>query len=424
MTTPDLVENFFRHEYGKLVAVLSRRIGVQYSEDVEDAVQAALLSALESWPVNGRPDNPHAWLYRVANNKLLDSLRKSTGRRRILEENTINFIAENGPSNQSLPEDEIQDDLLRMLFLCCDAAIPIESQLVFALKTLCGFEVREIAPRLFTSEANVYKRLSRARARLRENPFPRENLSSEIYKARTPSVLKVLYLLFTEGYLSSNPDLSIRRELCEEAIRLAELLANHVIGQAPETSALLALMHLHLARLHSRQNEAGGLLLLEEQDRSLWEKNRIQIGLQYLSKSAQGETFSRYHAEAGIAAEHCLAASFSETRWNRIANCYELLERVSTSPLHTLNRAIAIAEWKSPSLGLELLENLEVPPWLSSSYQWTATLADLHRRCGNRRDADIYRNKAIKAAPTPAIRILLQRRLNRQSESIQNTANE
>ncbi len=379
---------------------------------------------MEKWSLNGRPINPTAWLYRVANNRLLDTLRKRTGRRRILEENTIDFIAEKDSSSHSFPDDEIQDDLLRMLFLCCDAAIPIESQLVLALKTLCGFEVREIAPRLFTSEANVYKRLARARTRLRELPFAKDDLSDAQYRARTPSVLKVLYLLFTEGHLSSNPDLSIRRELCEEAIRLTELLAGHALGQVPETYALISLMHLHVARLHSRQTEAGGLLLLEEQDRSLWETDRIQIGLKYLSKSAQGDSFSRYHAEAGIAAEHCLASSFSETRWDRIVNCYELLESVSTSPLHTLNRAIAIAEWKSPSRGLELLHNLEVPPWLCSSYQWAATLADLHRRCGNQRDAHTYREKAINAAPTPAIRILLERRLHCPSEITQSKATE
>ena len=171
----------------------------------------------------------------------------------------------------------MRDDLLRMLFVCCDEDIPAESQLVVALKTLCGFSVREIALRLFTSEANVYKRLSRARSRLRTLPSGSWDLSREQYTSRRPAVSKTLYLLFTEGYLSSNTEMAIRRELCNEAIRLATLLAEHPIGQTPETFALLALMHLHAARMTGRQDGAGGLLLLEEQNRELWTGRKSRL---------------------------------------------------------------------------------------------------------------------------------------------------
>lgn len=411
MIFPQLDEHFFRHEYGRLVALLSCRVGVQYTEDVEDAVQSALMTAIETWTVSKLPDNPPAWLFRVARNNLMGELRQRSGRRRILEKNgQEGFTAlENEP--EVFLAGEMQDDLLRMLFVCCDEAIPLESQLVFALKTLCGFNVPEIALRLLTSEANIYKRLGRARSRLRELPLQAKELTDEQYSPRLPAVHKILYLLFTEGHLSSHPEEAIRRELCSEAIRLATILAEHPVGQTPETFALLALMHLHAARMTARQDSSGGLLLLEEQNRTLWDQQEIQSGLKWLAKSAQGDVFSRYHAEAGIAAEHCLAPSFKETRWERVVECYELLERTAPSAIHTLNRAVAVAEWKEPATGLDLLKSCEPPTWLAKSYLWSAVLADLNRRCGNTSTAIRYRDTALATAPNPAVKELLHRRL-------------
>ena len=384
MTVPKLVEHFFRHEYGRLVATLSRRVGVQYIEDVEDAVQSALMTALETWTIAGLPDNPPAWLFRVAHNNLMGELRRRTSRRRILEQNVKEDIGtlENGP--EIFLAGEVRDDLLRMLFVCCDEAIPVESQLVLALKTLCGFEIREITLRLFASEQ---------------------------YSSRLPAVHKILYLVFTEGYLSSHAEMAIRRELCDEAMRLSTILTEHSAGQTPETFALLALMHLHAARMTARQDSSGALLLLEEQERALWDQQRIQVGLEWLAKSAQGDGFSRYHAEAGIAAEHCLAPSFHETRWDKVAEYYALLERIAPSAIHKLNRAVAVAEWQGPAKGLAVLKGFEPPTWLAGSYIWAAVLADLHRRCGNTHTANRYRDIACKSAPTPAVKELLQRRL-------------
>ena len=298
-----------------------------------------------------------------------------------------------------------------MLFICCDEAIPRESQLVFALKTLCGFSVPEIALRLFTSEANVYKRLARARDRLREMAPEIETPPLDTLKSRLPSVQAVLYLLFNEGYLSSHAEEAIRRELCDEAVRLATLLAEHPIGAVPETFALLALMHLHAARLGARRDATGGLLLLEEQDRSLWDRERMRIGAEWLERSATGDVFSRFHAEAGIAAEHCFAPSFEHTRWKEIADLYAMLEHIDPSPLHTMNRAVAIAEWQGPDAGLAVLEALAPPAWLAGSYLWDAVLGDLHRRAGNLESAQRHRDRALASAPTEAVRDLLRRRL-------------
>jgi RNA polymerase sigma factor (sigma-70 family) len=409
--TSRLGDNFFRHEYGRLVSMLARRVGVRHLEAVEDAVQAALLAAVESWPKSSVPENPSAWLYRVAHNHVAGELRRQIRHGELAEQHARAALDSTNDAPGALLTGDVHDDLLRMLFAACDDAIPIESQLVLALKTLCGFDVREIAQRLFTTEANVYKRLGRARARLREAPLELVDLTSEHVASRLAAVQAILYALFTEGYLSSHAEGAIRRELCDDARRLAAVLAEHPVGATPETFALLALMHLHCARMPARQDGSGGLLLLEEQDRSLWDQEAIQIGLGWLARAAEGDVFSRYHAEAGIAAEHCLAPSFSETRWDRIVECYALLERLAPSALHTLNRAVAVAEWRGPAHGLAVIEGLEPPSWLLGSYLWSAVLADLHLRCGDVELAAQYRDAALRSAPCQAVRTTLERRL-------------
>ncbi len=389
--------------------MLTRRVGAQHLELVEDSVQAALLAALTAWPER-EPDNPSAWLYRVAHNRLIQERRLGSGRERILAQSASERATPESEPASAFFDAEIRDDLLRMLFVCCDEAIPRESQLVLALKTLCGFSTPEIALRLFTSEANVHKRLARARDRLRETAPELEPPALDRLRSRLPSVHAVLYLLFNEGYLSAHAEQAIRRELCDEAIRLATLLAEHPVGEAPETFALLALMHFHAARLSSRIDAAGGLLLLEEQDRTLWDREQIRTGAVWLERSAWGDAFSRFHAEAGIAGEHCFAPSFQQTRWQAIAELYALLERSEASPLHMLNRAVAVAEWQGPEAGLAVLEGLAPPAWLSGSYLWDAVLGDLHRRAGHPERARQHEERALLSAPTDAVRELIRRR--------------
>jgi RNA polymerase sigma factor (sigma-70 family) len=390
--------------------MLVRRLGMRHLETVEDAVQSALLSALGSWTKEGVPENPSAWLFRVAHNHALEELRRRVHRDRLLQRQDKADTAITEDVETVSLTGELPDDLLRMLFLCCDSSIPIESQIAIALKVLCGFDVNEIAERLFTTDANIYKRLGRARNRLRELPFERDDLTAEQLASRLPAVQSVLYLIFNEGYLS-NAEPVIRQELCDEARRLTLYLAEHPAGRTPETFALLALMYLHGARLSARQDDSGGLLLLEELDRRDWDAVQIQVGLAWLARSAQGESFSRYHAEAGIAAEHCLAPTFDATRWDRIVECYELLERLAPSALHRLNRAVAVAEWRGASEGLAVLEGFEPPTWLADSYMWAAVLADLHRRAGRADLAQRFRDAALDAAPSAAVRTALKRRL-------------
>jgi RNA polymerase sigma-70 factor (ECF subfamily) len=406
------VEHYFRHEYGRLVALLVRRVGLHHLEAVEDAVQCTLMTALTAWVTSGIPDNSGAWLYRVAHNHLLGVLRKDQGHEHIL--NRADQGADNGqePASPAFAG-EVRDELLRMLFVCCDERIPRESRLVLALKTMCGFSTGEIAFRLFTTEASVYKRLARARDQLRQFEVDTETPPLESLRSRLPSVHSVIYLLFNEGYLSTRAENAIRAELCEEAIRLGTLLATHPVGAAPPTFALLALMHLHAARLASRQDATGGLLLLEEQDRTLWDGEHLQQGATWLARAAQGDQFTRFHAEAGIAAEHCFAPSFAKTRWNEIADLYAMLERIDPSPIHTLNRAVAVAEVDGPEAGLAALDGVVPPAWLDGHYLWDAVLADLHHRAGNAATAERHRDQALDASPSILVRQLLERRLTR-----------
>jgi RNA polymerase sigma factor (sigma-70 family) len=406
-----LVEHFFRHEYGRLVALLSRRVGFEHLALIEDSVQFALLAALESWTARGLPDNPSAWVYKVACHNILGELRQRQSHAHLLSRNR-----ESLPDLTVDPEyflsREIQDDLLLMLYSCCHPAIPIESQLALALKTLCGFDVREIALRLFSTQASIYKRLKRARDQLQRQPDPFDPLNAKEYAQRLSAVHHILYLLFTEGYLSSHLQLAIRRELCEEAKRLTRLLIDNPQTSTPQGFALLALMHLHSARLITRVDSDGSLLLLEQQDRSLWDREEIYRGLSCLEKSAEGCELSRYHAEAGIAAEHCLAPSFKQTRWQKIAEYYQMLESIAPSPLHSLNRAVVIAEWQGPAAALRWLESLPASPGLQGSHYRPAVLADLNYRSGHRQQAFAFRQQALALAPTPKIKQLLATRLN------------
>lgn len=394
------------------MAQLSHRVGLRHVELVEDAVQAALATALTAWVVTEVPREPGAWLHRAACNHLLGALRREAGRLRLLEAASRELeLAVSAPPAARFA-DEVDDDLLRMMFVCCDDAIPRESRVVLALKTLCGFSTAEIALRLFTSEANVHKRLARARQKLREGSL--DELTSpplDALRGRVSSVHEVIYLLFNEGYLSVRADAAIRAELCDEAVRLATLLAEHPVVGSPESAALVALMHLHAARFPGRVDGEGGMLLLEEQDRALWDRARLARGAEWLARASTGDVFSRYHAEAGIAAEHGFAPSFGATRWGEIVELYTMLDRVAPSPLHTLNRAVAIAEWQGPAAALAALGAVSPPLWLEDSCYWRAVLADLTRRVGDVDAFERHRARAIATAPSNAVRTLLQRRL-------------
>ena len=387
-------------------------MGIQYIDKIEDAVQWSMAQALEFWRTTDIPQSPSAWLYRVAYRYLLSEIKTAKHRKLLLKE-----YSELKPNNSYFCEEdvfsnELSDSMLRMLFVTCHCEIPLESQLVFTLKSICGFNIREIAQRLFITEANVYKRFSRAKKILQNQSLALDDFEDSEVIARLPAVHRVLYLVFTEGYLSSNVEMAIRRDLCEEAIRLTKLLAVSKFGDVTNTHALLALMYFHLARINARQDDLGALLLLSQQDRSMWDRGYINLGLDSLNKSVQGENISHYHIEAGIAAAHCIAPSFEQTKWKDIVAAYKLLHNISPSPLHFLNEAIATAEWKSPEEGLAVLQSIEKPAWLTNSYYWYTVKADLLLRSGEITKSLKYAKLAIQLAPNKSIKKLLTKRLS------------
>lgn len=408
-----LVEHFFRTEAGRLTAHLIRRFGAHRLELCEDAVQSALEKALLVWPRRGTPDNPSAWLTTAARNFALDRLR--AGARVEVEADEAMLAPHASEPPRASFHGEIEDDTLRMLLVCCDEELSVQTRLVLSLKLVCGFSLREIASRLFLGEEAVQKVISRGRESLKELMTRADEAwdapSPARVQQRLASAQHVVYLLFNEGYSSQKVDEPIRRELCDEALRLGRLLAGAPETGQPSSFALLSLLHFLAARLDTRLDAAGHLLLLEEQDRSRWDQAHIREGLRCFSLATGGDSFTRYHGEAAIQLEHCLAPSFAQTRWSEIVEFYEILERLAPSPLYTLNRAIALAQLEGPGAGLELLEANKPPAWLGGYYLWGATLGELHRQNGDFGQAERYLEQAIELAPTRAEKELFQKRL-------------
>lgn len=408
--TRQLVEHFFRHESGRLVASLVRAFGARHLGLIEDVVQTALLRAMSSWSLKGVPPDPSAWLGRVARNLAIDALRRD------LRWNSLSDKADTvAPPDRSMllaeSPDDVNDSLLRMIFICCDDALPAESQVALALKTMCGFDAREIARALLTTESNVARRIGRAKEILRTRGLDPETLTPDMIQARLPGAQAVIYLLFNEGYSSTQADRMIRQDLCEEAVRLAGLLAEHPLTRGPDSAAFLSLLLFHACRLDARIDGEGTLLLLEEQDRSRWDQRLIAEAFRWFMQSASGVRFTRYHAEAWIAAEHCRARSFADTNWDRIVQGYDLLVKLAPSPIHELNRAIALAERDGPDAGWSALMAIDTARIPDHYHLWAATAGELARRRGRLEEAGTYLRQAIAKAPTNAEQDLPARRI-------------
>lgn len=402
----ELVEHFFRHESGRLVAVLTRSLGVRRLGLVEDVVQTALVQALETWSRRGVPDDPAGWLYRTARNLAIDALRREQTHDRALPQVAEGIAREESPEARFA--DEIGDEPLRLLFVCCHEEVPAESRVAFALRTLCGFSTAEIARGLLTTEANVQKRVERAKSRLRklDVDFEAPQLS-----ARLEAVLSVIYLLFSQGCHATHADVPIRRDLCDEARRLATMLVNNPAGDTPAVCALLALMCFHAARFDARVALDGGVVLFEQQDRSAWNWGDVRAGMEWLARSAAGEELTRYHVEAGIAWEHCRAATFADTNWQRIADGYDLLDRIAPSPVHALNRAVAEAHLHGPRAALDRLAAV-APEHVPARYPgWHAVVGELHYGLGQHAAAARAWEEALRLATATADQEFLRGRL-------------
>jgi RNA polymerase sigma-70 factor (ECF subfamily) len=409
-----LAERLFREEAGKLVAALTRYFGVDHLQLAEDVVQEALARALRVWPFYGVPKNPAAWLTQTAKNLALDVVRREKSFAD--KETAIIASIEHAPADPTkaeafLDENEIRDDRLRMLFVCCHPHLSQEAQVALSLKTLCGFNTIEISKAFLTTEASIAKRLTRARQRLRDDGIPFEIPSGPELSARLEAVLQTLYLLFNEGYKASGGDRLVREDLCFEAIRLMTFLVEHSAGDLPQTHALLALMLFNAARLVTRVDSHGNLLRLEEQDRAKWDAEMIGRGMQHLSRSAAGHTLSDYHLQAAIAACHCAAHDYAATDWPRILALYDRLLEIDSSPVVALNRAIAVANVRGPAAGIEAVNAICDREKLGSYHLLYAVLGDFEVRLGRLAAAAEFFQRAAELADTKSERTFLEKRL-------------
>lgn len=402
-----LAEHLFRHESGKMVAVLTGIYGARNLQLAEDVVQESLARALASWPY-GIPENPSAWLLRTARNLATDQLRREKSFRE--KQPLIIAEVETRPGESTAQDDEVGDNILRMMFVCCHPGLPPEAQSAIALKTLCGFSPAEIARAFLITEAAVSKRLTRARQRIRDERIPFEIPDGIELPARLDGVLKIIYLLFNEGHKISNHQSVIRADLCQEALRLGMLLASHPASDLPRTHALIAMMAFTAARIPARTDAEGNLLRLEDQDRTLWDKDLIRIGIRHFGKSSAGSALSDYHLQAGIAACHTLAASDATTDWTRILTLYDQLLGRTPSPVIALNRAVAFSRVHGPEAAIALLETPEIRERLENYHLFHAVLGEIEHQRQNPEAATHFR-RAIELAESSPERALLAERL-------------
>jgi RNA polymerase sigma-70 factor (ECF subfamily) len=413
-----LVEHFFRHEAGRLVSVLTRIFGWRHFDLVEDMVQATLLDALQSWHVRGVPDNPSGWVHRIAKNKILDALRRDQIGQRVLGEwaalRSLTLparLANEDGLDELFFDVEIEDSQLRMMFACCHPHLAREHQLALTLKALCGFGNAEIARALLVGEETVKKRLQRATRDLIDHQIALEPPATGELAGRLDSVHQVLYLLFNEGYSSSEGETAIRADLCEEAARLCHLLCSHPSFRTPATHALMALMLFHAARLEARLDQRGSVLLLEEQDRGQWDQRLIRRAQEFLAQSAEGTVITAFHLEAAIACHHCTAKSLAETDWPAILRLYDALLTLHHSPVYLLNRAIVVAQIEGPQAGIRVLDEAGQDPALRHYHLFEATLGDFYRRTGDLARARQHFEAARQKTASPFDRELIDRRL-------------
>ena len=406
-----LVEHFFRHEAGRLVSVLTRIFGWRNFDLVEDMVQATLVGALQSWEVRGAPDNPSAWVHRIAKNKILDALRRDQIGKRVTAEIAASRHLPEGGLDELFLDTEIEDSQLRMMFACCHPHLARENQLALTLKALCGFGHSEIARALLVSEEAIKKRLQRAKRDLIDYQIALDPPPADELAGRLDGVHQVLYLLFNEGYSSSEGETAIRADLCEEAARLCHLLCCHPRFRTPATHALMALMLFHAARLEARLDQRGSILLMEEQDRDQWDHTLIRRAQEYLDQSARGTVISAFHLEAAIASHHCTAKSYAETNWPAILRLYDALLMIHRSPVYLLNRAIVVAQIEGPQAGIRALDEAGQDPALRHYHLFDATLGEFYRRAGDLARARQHFEAAKQKTTSAFDRELLDRRL-------------
>jgi RNA polymerase sigma-70 factor (ECF subfamily) len=391
-TEKQLIPHLFRTEYSKIVVVLGRLFGFEHIEIAEDIVSDTFMLAAESWGQKGIPANPVAWLYTVAKNRAKDHLKRNA----IFNDKVAVAIKQNAQetceTDIDLSGKNIADSQLQMMFAICNPVIPIESQIGLSLRILCGFGIEEIADAFLSNKETINKRLFRAKEKLRDERVKIEFPTTAALGDRLNTVLTTLYLLFNEGYYSRSQNITLRKDLCLEAMRLTYLLTENTNTAQPSVYALLALMCFHASRFEARTGPQGESILYREQDISLWDKELIARGQQYLNKASTGTKITKYHMEAAIAYWHTEQAD-SQEKWNGILQLYNTLLILEYSPIAALNRTYALAKASGKESAIIEAEKLN----LNDNHLYHCLLGYLYTNINNASALDHF-NKALKLA--------------------------
>ena len=407
-----MLEHLFRHQSSRILAHLTRFLGPAHLEVAEEAVQEAMLRAWQTWPYQGMPENAAGWLFRVAHNAAIDAVRRD----RIGGQKSAEVVAALSVPPDDTPEFESQlrDDQLRLVFMCCHPRIPRDGRAVLSLQIAGGFNVREIARAFLAEDAAIAQRLVRARRQIREQGLTLDMPDGEELKRRLDSVFEVIYLMFNEGYAAHEGADLIRTDLCHEALRLGQLIATSSIAE-PRAHALMALMALQAARLPARTDEAGDLILLEDQDRSRWDQTLITIGFRHFDRSIDGDDVSVYHVQAAIAAVHARAESREAVDWPAILDLYDQLFAMNPSPVVALNRAVAIERVRGPAEALASIETLSADAKMGGYYLYLAVRGHLLVALGRRAEGVACFEQALQCRCSEPERRFLRRRIGQGS---------